>query len=71
MAVAGGKESDQTACAMSSPPSASNSCGRKSFRVSIIRVKPNSRNKRAVMQYWIPIVLWSVEKTYVRQNPAS
>jgi len=39
----------------------------------IISIKQKPRNKKAseVMPYWIPMTLWSLEKMYVRQNPAS
>ncbi len=32
-------------------------------RMIIIKVKPNSRKSIAVMAYWMPITLWSCEKT--------
>ena len=37
----------------------------------IISVKPNNRNRSPVIAYWIPIVLWSWEKTYFCQKPSS
>src|SRR5512138_1681725 len=37
----------------------------------IISVNPNSRNRRPVTAYWMPITLWSTENTYLRQNPSS
>ena len=38
---------------------------------SSIRQKPKSRNSRPVTAYWMPITLWSVEKTYLRQKPSA
>ena len=32
-------------------------------RIIIIRKKPNSRKHSAVTPYWMPMTLWSVEKT--------
>ena len=37
-------------------------------RMIIIREKPNSRKSMAVIAYWMPITLWSTEKTYVRRK---
>jgi len=37
----------------------------------IINVKPKSRNRSAVMAYWMPITLWSWEKTYLCQKGIS
>src|SRR5687768_3090710 len=37
--------------------------------MSIISVKPKSRNSSPVMAYWMPMTLWSVEKTYFHQKP--
>ena len=39
--------------------------------MSIISEKPKRRNRRPVMAYWMPMTLWSVEKTYLRQKPSS
>src|SRR4029453_414118 len=39
--------------------------------MSIIRQKPKRRNRRPVIAYWMPMTLWSVEKTYLRQKPSS
>ena len=40
-------------------------------RISIISQKPKNRNSSPVTAYWMPITLWSVEKTYLRQKPSS
>ena len=40
-------------------------------RMIIIRQKPKSRNSKPVTAYWMPMTLWSTEKTYFRQNPSS
>src|SRR5258705_10506600 len=40
-------------------------------RISIIRLKPKKRNARAVTPYWMPIILWSTEKMYLRQKGSS
>ena len=40
-------------------------------RMTSIRQNPKNRKHRAVMPYWMPMTLWSVEKTYVLQKPAS
>ena len=32
-------------------------------RMTIIKMKPNIRNSRPVTAYWMPITLWSTEKT--------
>lgn len=40
-------------------------------RMAIIRQNPKKRKAREVMPYWIPMILWSVEKMYFRQNPSS
>ena len=37
----------------------------------MIKQNPKNRKHNADSPYWIPIVLWSVEKTYLRQNPSS
>jgi hypothetical protein len=39
--------------------------------MSIISEKPNSRNSRPVIAYWMPMTLWSTEKTYARQKPSA
>src|ERR1035441_10693939 len=39
--------------------------------MTIIRQKPKNRKNKAVMPYWMPMTLWSVEKTSEFQNPAS
>jgi hypothetical protein len=33
-------------------------------RITIIKKKPKRRKAPAAKPYWIPIVLWSVEKKY-------
>ena len=40
-------------------------------RISSMRLKPKSRNSRAVKPYWMPMTLWSCEKMYFRQNGSS
>ncbi len=40
-------------------------------RIISIRPKPKSRKNSAVKAYWMPITLWSWEKTYFRQNDSS
>ena len=40
-------------------------------RIIIIKQKPKNRKTSALIPYWIPIVLWSVAKTYLRQKPSS
>jgi hypothetical protein len=37
--------------------------------INYISEKPKRRNRRLVTAYWIPMSLWSVEKTYSRQKP--
>ena len=40
-------------------------------RISIMRLKPKNRKHSAVTAYWIPMTLWSTEKTYVRHQPSA
>src|ERR1700736_106376 len=40
-------------------------------RMIIIKLKPKKRKTRPQRPYWIPIILWSVEKMYVRHQPSS
>src|SRR5262245_39427461 len=40
-------------------------------RISITRQKPKNRNTRPVTAYQMPMTLWSVENTYLRQKPSS
>ena len=37
-------------------------------RIISIRKNPNSRKHSAVRPYWMPMILWSVEKMYLRQK---
>ena len=39
--------------------------------MSIIRLNPKSKKNIAVTAYWMPMTLWSTEKTYVRHQPSS
>src|ERR1700730_6849817 len=40
-------------------------------RMIIIKLKPKKRKTRPQRPYWIPIILWAVEKRYVRHQPSS
>ena len=40
-------------------------------RMTSINKKPNSRNSKDVIRYWIPMTLWSTEKTYLRMKLSS
>ncbi len=40
-------------------------------RISIIRKNPNNMKHSAVKPYWMPMILWSVEKMYFAQKPGS
>ncbi len=37
-------------------------------RISIIRQNPKNRKASPVTAYWMPMTLWSTEKTYLRQK---
>lgn len=34
-------------------------------------MNPKNRNSSEVSPYWMPMILWSVEKTYFDRNPCS
>ena len=40
-------------------------------RMIIISVKPSSRNSNDVTVYWMPMILWSTEKTHFRRKLCS
>ena len=40
-------------------------------RMAAMSRNPKNMNSSAVMPYWMPMTLWSVEKMYLRMKPGS